>query len=490
MRRKMLIQHWHQMENIWNLNRKTMLSDISGKQISAVKVFALSIKYLKEHFMTTLKMSLPDASEKDVKFVLTVPAIWTDAAKLFMREAAKEAGIASERLLLALEPECASVYCKDIAPDKLSRGKCLTANGKRTQYVVADIGGGTADFSVHELEIDGSITELHKASGEAYGGTCVDKKYVEIIQSIYGVKSFERLKHEEMEDYLEFLRDFEVKKRTVTKELAKKYNIRIPLSLNDFAKGNKVDLQRRECLSVKREFEVMRDRIKVNGHFMLQLFEDSINEISNHLQNLLKDYPDISCIILVGGYSECSILQEKISLMCADKNVIIPNECGLAVVKGAVLYGHNPSIVSCRVLRYTYGTNTDFRFETGKHDEKRKYIDQYGIVRCRGTFDPIISSGTKVLASGKKCTLKSVPLDKFQSSVISEIYFSEKSDVLYIDEEDCRYLGKVEIPLPYLGFKPTLEEEFTFGMTELVYTATIQETQQTVVKHFNVFDVV
>ncbi|XP_061186701.1 heat shock 70 kDa protein 12B-like [Saccostrea echinata] len=291
-----------------------------------------------------------------------------------------------------------------------------------------------------------------------------------------------------MEDYLEFLRDFEVKKRTVSNNLTKKYNIRIPLSLNDFAKEYRVDLHRTERLPIKGEVEVMRDKIKVNGHFMLQLFEDSINEIANHLQNLMKDFPDISCIILVGGYSECSILQEKIILMFSDKNIIIPNECGLAVVKGAVLYGHNPFIISCRVLRYTYGTNTDFRFESGKHDEKRKYIDQYGIVRCRGTFDPIISAGSKVLATGKRCTLISVPLDKYQSTIVSEIYFSEKSDVLYIDEEDCRYLGKVEIPLPFLGFKPTLEEEFTFGMTELVYTATIKETRQTMVKHFNAFE--
>ncbi|XP_061186702.1 heat shock 70 kDa protein 12A-like [Saccostrea echinata] len=402
-----------------------------------------------------------------------------------MREAAKEAGIASDRLLLALEPECASIYCKDISPDKLSRGICLKATEKRTQYVVADIGGGTADFSVHELDIDGSITELHKASGEAYGGTCVDKKYIEITESIYGVKSFERLRNEEMEDYLQFLRDFEFKKRTVTTHLTKKYNIRIPLSLNDFAKEYKVDLHRTERLPIKGEVEVMRDKIKVNGQFMLQLFEDSINEIANHLQNLLKDYPDISCIILVGGYSECSILQEKILLMFSDRNVLIPTECSLAVLKGGVLYGHNPSIVSSRVLRYTYGTNTDLKFDKGKHDEKRKYTDQFGTVLCRGTFDSIISAGTKVPATGKKFTITSVPLDTHQSFIATEIYFSEKSDVLYIDEEDCRYLGKVEIPLPFLGFKPTLEEEFTFGMTELVYTATVKETQETVVKHFN-----
>lgn len=73
-----------------NLSIKTTLGDINGRQLNAVKIFALSIKYFKDHFMMTLNNRLPDATDSDVKFVLTVPAIWTDTAKLFMREAAKQ----------------------------------------------------------------------------------------------------------------------------------------------------------------------------------------------------------------------------------------------------------------------------------------------------------------------------------------------------------------------------------------------------------------
>lgn len=51
-------------------------------------------------------------SEKDIDFVLTVPAIWGDEAKLFMREAAMQAGINPSQLTLALEPEAASIYCQ------------------------------------------------------------------------------------------------------------------------------------------------------------------------------------------------------------------------------------------------------------------------------------------------------------------------------------------------------------------------------------------
>jgi hypothetical protein len=66
------------------------MHDINDKLLPALLVFSLSIKYLKTHLLRTLKDRILTITTSDVKFVLTVPAIWTDAAKQFMREAAIE----------------------------------------------------------------------------------------------------------------------------------------------------------------------------------------------------------------------------------------------------------------------------------------------------------------------------------------------------------------------------------------------------------------
>ena len=52
-------------------------------------------------------------TEDDVRWCVTVPAIWDDADKQFMRRAAGDAGFpdGSERLLLVQEPEAAAVEC-------------------------------------------------------------------------------------------------------------------------------------------------------------------------------------------------------------------------------------------------------------------------------------------------------------------------------------------------------------------------------------------
>ena len=79
---------------------------------------------------------------EDVQWVLTVPAIWKDGAKGFMRKAAHRAGLIKEegsrRLVLALEPESACVAC-DV--HKLAK--------PGDPFMVLDCGGGTVDITMN-----------------------------------------------------------------------------------------------------------------------------------------------------------------------------------------------------------------------------------------------------------------------------------------------------------------------------------------------------
>ncbi|KAH3808135.1 hypothetical protein DPMN_136486 [Dreissena polymorpha] len=50
----------------------------------------MSLKYLQKHLLDALSMSKIGTRETDLKYVITVPAIWGIAAKQFMREAAIE----------------------------------------------------------------------------------------------------------------------------------------------------------------------------------------------------------------------------------------------------------------------------------------------------------------------------------------------------------------------------------------------------------------
>ncbi|KAL3879592.1 hypothetical protein ACJMK2_031881 [Sinanodonta woodiana] len=79
------------------LDRNIELEDETQKSLPAKTVFSLVICYLKEDMLKNSKVRLSSGhiSEDDITWVLTVPAIWTDAAKQFMREAAVEVALSN-----------------------------------------------------------------------------------------------------------------------------------------------------------------------------------------------------------------------------------------------------------------------------------------------------------------------------------------------------------------------------------------------------------
>ena len=82
-----VLQTFYFMRN-QGLSRNTEVDDINGKRMSALTIFSMAINYMREHLMTALKKQVTDIEQSDVMFVITVPAIWSDASKQFMREAA------------------------------------------------------------------------------------------------------------------------------------------------------------------------------------------------------------------------------------------------------------------------------------------------------------------------------------------------------------------------------------------------------------------
>lgn len=69
-----------------------MLKDVKGKRLPAMKVISESIEYMREHLMRELKrvrQGHPVIRQSEIRWIVTVPATWSNAAKQFMREAEK-----------------------------------------------------------------------------------------------------------------------------------------------------------------------------------------------------------------------------------------------------------------------------------------------------------------------------------------------------------------------------------------------------------------
>ena len=66
------------------------ISDVRGKSLPAIDVFSAAIGALKQYLMNQVKKGGINLHKDVIKWVLTVPAMWTDKAKEFMRQSAEQ----------------------------------------------------------------------------------------------------------------------------------------------------------------------------------------------------------------------------------------------------------------------------------------------------------------------------------------------------------------------------------------------------------------
>ena len=92
--------------------------------------------------------------------------------------------------------------------------------------------------------------------------------------------------------------------------------------------------------------------------------------------------------LLVGGYAdlESPLVQKRFREDFAHCYIISPQDSGLVVMKGAVLFGHNPMFISERILRFSYGSAVHNEFDPDIHPQDKLYHDNNGVERCRKRF--------------------------------------------------------------------------------------------------------
>lgn len=474
------------------VNRDIVIPDDKGREMKAKIVFGASIKYLKDHLLRLLETSGTQVDDKHIHWVLTVPAIWTDSAKQFMRECAYEAGIDGALLSIALEPEAASLFCQ-IPPSaktlvSAERAKFALVN-PGTKYMVIDLGGGTADITVHEKQSDGGLKEIHKATGGAWGGTRVDEEFFQMLIRIIGAPVFQSFCDENMGDFLDLQRDFETTKRAVTPRTVDTINMRVPVTLSETYQD-----QMDEKVTCAVELSRYKDKLTWKGSKMRMdadifksFFKPCIDKLIAHLKDLMKK-PDVqgtSIFLMVGGFSESGIMQDAVSKAFPNISVVVPHDAGLTVAKGAVIFGHKPvtNRITARKSKYTYGINISPPFDPSIYPEDHR-VTVGGVDRCRDVFKKYIQEGETVLVNEPR-TGKHVTLKAHQKEMLLKIFATEKSNPQFVDEDEVEYIGPLIVKLPDTPDKIRVEVRMKFGETELMVEAEEQLNHEVFTAYFD-----
>lgn len=374
--------------------------------------------------------------------------------------------------MIVLEPEAAAVYCKlsnVITADWDEEQDASVAYARGTRYLLADMGGGTVDVTVHSVGNDDKIRELYHATGGAWGGSYVDLEFSCLLERIFSKALMNDFQSKSPSDWIVFLSKFENAKRTVT--LGERLRVEMPWQFIEFVRtqGKTVeglikDFQNKNVTFFRGSLVLAYPEAK-------RLFEKVFNNITSHLKSILELVADIKYVILVGGFSSLRILQQRIKeKLPSSVRVITVRECWLAVVMGAVLFGHDSSLIASRRMKYTYGVACRGLFDEELDPAAYRVVDDKGVVRCRNRFATFVEKNEEVKV-GDEVTHVFSPEPEDAAKVPVLVYSSETVRPRHTTDEGVRKapVAKMELAMPKTkkGADRKILVAMRFGKTEI-----------------------
>lgn len=112
----------------------------------------------------------------------------------------------------------------------------------------------------------------------------------------------------------------------------------------------------------------------------------------------------------------------------------------MCVLKGVVLYGHDPSKITERKARFTFGVAMAMPFDKSSHPEAKKIMID-GEEMCNDLFDKHVTVGDTLKAGEAQSKRTYFPLSEKDSTYPVVVFASSKKDPMFVDEKECKYLG-------------------------------------------------
>lgn len=311
----------------------------------------------------------------------------------------------------------------------------------------------------------------------------IDQEFLGVFTEIIGKDAMEAFCKEYPDSYNDFIRELEKFKENIFSGKKKSSYFRIPLrSLNTTCKK----YTEKEFLELVKEsvynkaISELEDKISLVNSCFILLFMPLNLKIVTIIKDVLQEQPGIRTLLVVGGFSQSKIVQTQLKKYFPDFNIILPSDPGdanVAVVKGAVLYGHRPNFITSRISQYTYGRLITPPFNKEQHDSsKRKTID--GRDRCLDVFEVLVEKNTSVEV-GRTITKEYKIAKRKTERITIAVFITKKDKVIYVDEDGCKPFCELILDITEPSNKKRfVVVHFEFGSTEFQVSAVDKETGQ------------
>ena len=328
-------------------------------------------------------------------------------------------------------------------------------------------------MTVHEIQKEGSIKEIHKVTGGPYGGIKVNEQFEKLLDELFGAENLRGYRQKYRSDWLSLMNEFEAKKRgerILDNELMT--NIRLPRSFVSLVSQTQTRaMQRYGSSKVKLKNN---EYLALNSEMMKKVFSSTLKCIKDHLKKLLQEpkLSNVKTMLLVGGFADSALLQKEIKGAFSGRiKVLVPNHASIAVVQGAALFGKKPAKITERVVSTTYGADCSRDFVHGVHPEEKKFIAD-GIEKCNDLFNLFVRENSSVRI-GQKVTSMYKTVYANKTEINFNFYSASNPDSQFVTDPGMRKLGSVMVESPdtWRGKGREIEVTMYFGGTEITATA-------------------
>ncbi len=399
--------------------------------------------------------------------------------------------LSPEKLSLALEPESAAIECKKaiMTAQRDERGTNAVKN-----YLIVDCGGGTVDIATHGI-ISAHVHELAPSAGNMSGGTTINEKFHVFLSSFVDDPGFTQYfsvydaveKSRRMSEINKIVyTTFEDQKMCFGNQERDDFVLEFPFAFAvEF--GERMEEKAGSLNHTNVQIEEDGSRMRLSRAKMVEFFQPTIDEISELMCEHIRSeklVAVIDTIFWVGGFGGCkylrSQLQEAINREFKKSfKYSCPSEPQLAVVRGALAFRYDPSVILQRKADATYGIACRIPFVQGKHQPNYCEDDEEDRNKkwCDNIFSTFIERGESI-CTNQVFVSKYSPIKRSQRTIQFTFYSAPHTNVWYTTEPGVTEIAKMEVNIAGYGLDREIEVVFDITHTEIQVCARDKQSKR------------
>ena len=367
-----------------------------------------------------------------------------------------------EKLSLALDLECAAMYCQSLPSDKFAFYSQRPGSSMEC-YMILDIGGGTVDITVHTKDDSGNIKVIIPPTRNASGGRKINDKFHDLLAELVIEKDRQHAKKKgygpfHFQKFCAFLEKegkegvhravlsemvyctFEERKQTFGNEKpGDGKSVKLMLHRKFLHTYEDTLVEAVSARTSKMSYDEDMATLELKPSQMEDLFKPVIDGVISYVMTALQKVSgNIDVIYLLGGFGGCRYTYEKLKeaihsypkYQCIP--LVVPLNHTYAVSQGAVIYRSHPEKIPAHVMDAAYGISCSVPFKEGIHDKHYAYHDpDTNEKQCKDVFLVFAKKGNTVSASDLfKLTL--TPHKDENSSAHFSFYRTTDPNIHYI----------------------------------------------------------